>query len=208
MCYYKYTKSRSGSTSREVCVMCLFARSFDIPQPVRRRKTKPIKAKKMKVYSIRRTQFLPVTPREAWDFFSSPANLPRITPESMGFKILYSSGDGVMYPGQLIRYRVNIMPMVSLHWVTEITHVHEPAYFVDEQRFGPYALWHHQHHFKEVAGGIEMTDEVNYAIPFGFIGQLANWLFVEQRVNVIFDYRFAKLKSLFNDDKANIRKSA
>ena len=113
-----------------------------------------------------------------------------------------------MYPGQLIRYLVNVMPLVSVHWVTEITHVNEPSYFVDEQRFGPYALWHHQHHFQEVAGGIEMTDEVNYAIPFGFIGQLTNWLFVERRVNAIFDYRFAMLEDFFGKGKTKIRKSA
>jgi ligand-binding SRPBCC domain-containing protein len=162
----------------------------------------------MKVYTLKRRQFLPLTVNEAWDFFSTPKNLSRITPETMGFRILYSSGGDKMYTGQLIRYLVMVMPLVSVHWLTEITHVNEPWYFVDEQRFGPYALWHHQHHFKEVPGGIEMTDEVNYAIPFGLIGQLANRLFVERRVNAIFDYRFAVLEDFFAKDKTNIRKSA
>jgi ligand-binding SRPBCC domain-containing protein len=162
----------------------------------------------MKVYTLKRKQFLPLTISEAWDFFSTPKNLSRITPDAMGFQILYSSGGDKMYPGQLIRYLVTIMPLVSVHWVTEITHIDEPFYFVDEQRFGPYALWHHQHHFKEVPGGIEMTDEVNYAVPFGFIGQLTNWLFVERRVNAIFDYRFAMLEDFFGKNKTDIRKSA
>ncbi len=126
----------------------------------------------------------------------------------MGFHILYSSGGDKMYPGQLIRYHVQILPLVKAHWVTEITHVQEPSYFVDEQRFGPYALWHHQHHFKEVAGGIEMIDEVNYAIPFGAIGQLANWLFVERQVNAIFDHRFSVLEAFFRDTNSAVKKSA
>lgn len=74
----------------------------------------------------------------------------------------------------------------------------EPDYFVDEQRFGPYALWHHQHHFKEVKEGVEMTDEVNYAIPFGFLGRLANHFFVEREVNRIFNHRYEVLQKYFN----------
>ncbi len=162
----------------------------------------------MKIYTLKRVQVLPISLQEAWDFFSSPKNLAEITPKHMGFSILYISGGNKMYPGQLIRYLVNIAPMVSLHWVTEITHVDEPKYFVDEQRFGPYALWHHQHHFRGVAGGIEMTDEVNYAIPFGILGQLANWLFVKKKVNAIFDHRFETLVEYFGKDKTKIRKSA
>jgi len=115
----------------------------------------------------------------------------------MGFRILYKSGGDKMYAGQLVRYRVNVFPMVRLHWVTEITHVEEPNYFVDEQRFGPYALWHHQHHFSEAEGGVMMTDEVNYAIPLGFIGRLAHWFFVGREVNAIFEYRFTVLDRYF-----------
>lgn len=162
----------------------------------------------MKIYTLKRMQFLPITLTEAWDFFSSPKNLSSITPKQMGFTTLYTSGSGKMYPGQLIRYRVNILPLVKVHWVTEITHVNWPHYFVDEQRFGPYALWQHQHHFKEALHGIEITDEVNYAIPFGFLGQLANRMFVEQRLNAIFDHRFKMLAEYFGNDKTKIRKSA
>lgn len=155
----------------------------------------------MKIYNLKRTQFLPISITEAWEFFSSPANLSKITPEHMGFKILYISGGPKMYPGQVIRYIVYGLPGIPMNWMTEITHVQEPHYFVDEQRFGPYALWHHQHHFKEVEGGVEMTDEVNYAIPFGFLGRLANWLFVAREVNRTFDHRYTVLESYFTKQK-------
>ncbi|HMP99992.1 MAG TPA: SRPBCC family protein [Cyclobacteriaceae bacterium] len=155
----------------------------------------------MKIYNLQRTQFLPLSIKEAWAFFSSPANLAKITPEHMGFKILHISegpNGKKMYQGQLIRYKVNVLPGIAVHWVTEITHVSEPNFFVDEQRFGPYSLWHHQHHFKVVEGGVEMRDEVNYAIPFGILGRLANWLFVERQVHAIFEHRFNILEERFS----------
>ena len=155
----------------------------------------------MKVYTLKRTQFLPISLEEAWDFFSTPRNLKEITPDHMKFDIKYISGGDRMYAGQLIRYIVYVLPGMPVRWTTEITHVKEPYYFVDEQRFGPYAMWHHQHHFKEVDGGIEMIDEVNYAIPFGWIGQLANWLFVSRKVNAIFDYRFEVLENKFKKNR-------
>ncbi len=151
----------------------------------------------MKVYTLKRTQFFPISIQEAWDFFSSPNNLAKITPSKMNFRILHISGNGKMYPGQIIRYKINALPFYSVYWVTEITHVQEPFYFVDDQRFGPFALWHHQHNFKEVVGGIEMTDEVSYAIPFGPIGLLAHWLFVGREVKGIFDHRFEILGKQF-----------
>lgn len=143
----------------------------------------------MKIYTMQQTTLLPTTLNEAWAFFSAPENLALITPQEMAFRIEYNSGSGKMYAGQLIRYTIGILPGIRSTWVTEITHVREPDYFIDEQRFGPYALWHHQHHFKPVAGGVEMTDIVNYAIPFGLVGRLANRLFVERRLNAIFEFR-------------------
>ena len=122
----------------------------------------------------------------------------------MGFKIVYMSGGSKMYPGQLIQYVVHGLPGIPMNWTTEITHVQEPHYFVDEQRFGPYALWHHQHHFKEVDGGIEMTDEVNYAIPLGLLGRIANWLFVEREVNRIFNHRFSVLEKYFSKESKSV----
>ena len=103
-----------------------------------------------------------------------------------------------MYAGQIIKYKVNIFPLVPTTWVTEITNVNEPNYFVDEQLSGPYTLWRHQHHFKEVKEGVEITDIVNYAMPFGIMGQLANTIFVRKELNSIFDFRFKKLEKIFS----------
>lgn len=161
----------------------------------------------MKVYRLKRTQVLPITLEQAWQFFSSPRNLAKITPADMHFEILSISGSDKMYAGQVINYKIKIFPLVRVRWTTEITHVQEPHYFVDEQRFGPYAWWHHQHHFKEVKDGVEIEDEVHYAIPLGLIGRLANALFVERTLNTIFDYRYAVLQKHFPADKT-IRKSA
>ncbi len=155
----------------------------------------------MKIYTLQRKQILPITLSEAWDFFSTPKNLSKITPEHMGFHILYISGGDKAYAGQLIRYKIKILPGISVQWVTEITHVKEPFHFIDEQRFGPYSLWHHQHHFREVPGGVEMIDEVNYAIPLGIIGRLAHRLFVGAEVNRIFDFRYKMLARYFSDQK-------
>lgn len=151
----------------------------------------------MKVYHLHRQHTLPIALTEAWDFFSSPHNLAKITPKEMGFKVLSTSREK-MYPGQIIQYTVQIFPLVAVRWVTEITHVQEPSYFVDEQRFGPYAFWHHQHRFAEVNGGVEMTDDVHYAIPFGLVGRLANSLFVENKLQSIFDYRTKIVASQFS----------
>ncbi len=152
----------------------------------------------MKIYRITQKQFLPLSLQEAWTFFSNPRNLSEITPDKMDFRIQYVSGDGSMYPGQLIKYRIKLLTGVWVDWLTEITQVKNQQHFIDEQRFGPYAFWHHQHFFKEVHGGVEMTDVVNYAIPFGWIGRLTHWLFVRREVNAIFAHRYHILESRFN----------
>jgi ligand-binding SRPBCC domain-containing protein len=151
----------------------------------------------MKVYHLKRLQFIPIGIYEAWNFFSSPINLSKITPAKLNFNILYASGGNKIYAGQIIKYKLRVLPGIKINWTTEITHVHEPHYFVDEQRFGPYALWHHQHHFKLVPGGVEIIDEVNYAIPFGLVGRLVNWIFVKHDLHAIFDYRFKVLENYF-----------
>ena len=102
-----------------------------------------------------------------------------------------------MYPGMIITYKVSPLWGIKINWMTEITHVKEKEYFVDEQRFGPYALWHHQHHFKEIKSGVLMTDILNYAIPYSFIGRIANGVLVEKQVRKIFDYREKVIKGLF-----------
>jgi ligand-binding SRPBCC domain-containing protein len=159
----------------------------------------------MKIYSFKRLQVLPITLQAGWDFFSSPTNLAEITPPQMGFKILYRSGGDRMYAGQIIRYRIRLSFAVTVEWVTEITHVQEPHFFVDEQRSGPYSFWHHQHHFREVSNGLEITDEVNYSIPFGVLGRFANLVFVERQVNAIFDHRAKILVERFGNNTTTTR---
>lgn len=151
----------------------------------------------MQSHTLTRTQFVPVPLSEAWDFFSNPANLAAITPSGMGFHILSKNKMERMYAGQLIEYRVSPVLGIPLYWMTEITHVVEGRYFIDEQRFGPYSLWHHQHHFREVAGGVEMTDLIHYRVPLGLLGRLANLLFVRKKLEGIFEYRFQKVEALF-----------
>jgi ligand-binding SRPBCC domain-containing protein len=154
----------------------------------------------MKTFFVHREQTLPIDLPSAWAFFSSPKNLSVITPKEMNFKILSQSGGDKMHEGQIIRYKVNVLPMVRVTWVTEITNVDELVSFSDEQRQGPYSRWRHKHSFREIDGGVVMTDEVEYAIPLGFLGQLANALFVGREVNRIFDYRFHVLKSYFSQE--------
>ena len=151
----------------------------------------------MKIHTVKYEQFVPVDLATAWDFFSSPKNLAKITPQHMGFQITNKYEVGKMYPGMLFTYKVSPVLGIKLDWCTEITHVKDQVYFVDEQRFGPYAMWHHQHHFEAVVGGVMMTDIVDYAIPFGFIGSLANKLLVKKAVIEIFEFRKQKIAELF-----------
>ncbi len=150
----------------------------------------------MRIYTLKKEQFLTIGINEAWDFFSNPANLQKITPPDMGFKIL-SELPGNIYPGLIINYTVNAFYGFSVNWVTEITQAVEKRYFIDEQRFGPYKFWHHQHHFKEVNGGTITTDIVNYGLPFGIIGNFAHDLIVKGRLKEIFEYRKRVLIELF-----------
>ncbi len=143
-----------------------------------------------KVYSIKTVQHLPISLQEAWDFFSSPANLSTITPDHLGFQIVSKHHGEKMYAGQIIEYTVKPVLGIPLYWMTEISHVEDKKYFVDEQRFGPYSLWHHQHHFKETSAGVEMTDIVHYKLPLGILGRLAHCLFVKKQLKQIFDYRY------------------
>lgn len=158
-----------------------------------------VKEAMSKVYSLKTVQKLPISLDVAWDFFSNPANLAAITPERMGFKTISKHHGAVMYAGQVIEYNVTPVLGIPLYWMTEITHVEDKKYFVDEQRFGPYNLWHHQHHFSAINGGVEMTDIVHYKLPFWFLGDIANSLFVKKQLSDIFDYRFQKVEKLFGN---------
>jgi ligand-binding SRPBCC domain-containing protein len=150
-----------------------------------------------KVYSLKTIQKLPITLEQAWDFFSSPANLKEITPDNLGFKIVSQHHGHKMYAGQIIEYTVSPVLGIPMYWMTEITHVENKKYFVDEQRFGPYSMWHHQHHFKTVDGGVEMTDIVHYKLPFWFLGDIAHFLFVNKQLKNIFDYRYKIVEQKF-----------
>jgi ligand-binding SRPBCC domain-containing protein len=150
------------------------------------------------LHTIQTKQVIKSDLNTVWEFISSPKNLAKITPEYMGFDILGNLGGEKMYSGQIIEYYVKPIAGIKMHWVTEITHVKDKEYFVDEQRFGPYTLWHHKHFLKEVPGGIEMVDIVHYKVPFGIFGKLANILFIKKQLKTIFDFRFQKMEQLFN----------
>lgn len=155
---------------------------------------------KGKVYRLSSKQQLPISIDEAWDFLSSPNNLKTITPKYMSFDII-SGADKPMFAGQIIQYIVTPILGIKTTWVTEITHVVDKHYFVDEQRFGPYALWHHKHFIKEVEGGVEMEDIIDYKVPFGFLGRLVHPILVKPKLTEIFNYRTKKLISLFGEIK-------
>lgn len=149
------------------------------------------------LYELRKKQFLPIDIDTAWAFFSSPHNLKTITPPYMKFHILSDLKKGEFYPGMIIEYTVRPIANIPIHWVTEISQVVDKQLFVDEQRFGVYAFWHHKHLFKVVPGGIEAEDIVHYKLPLGFLGRIAYWLFVKRQLHGIFDYREQKLRELF-----------
>lgn len=161
-----------------------------------------------KVYSLKSVQKVPASLDDVWRFFSNAKNLMAVTPPHLNLKVTNEVyGDGV-YAGQVMTYNVKPLLGISLSWMTEITHVKERCYFVDEQRKGPYKLWHHQHHFKEIAGGVEMTDLVHYRLPFGPLGNLAHGLIVKKELEKIFTYRYQKIIELFgdwNEEKINIK---
>ena len=151
------------------------------------------------LHCIKKTQFLKSDLQTVWNFMSRPENLSKITPDHMGFHVLTDVQGVEMYPGQIIEYKVSPLFGINLHWVTEITHVHNKAFFVDEQRFGPYAFWHHQHLLNEVNGGVEMVDVVHYKIPFGILGKIANAIFIRKKLEDIFEHRFHVLNEVFNN---------
>ena len=134
---------------------------------------------------------------EAWSFFASPANLNKITPDDLDFRIIGSLPDR-MYQGMLIRYKIKPMLNIPVDWVTEITMIEDRSFFIDEQRKGPYKIWHHEHHFKAVEGGVLMTDKLFYDIGMGFIGTLAGKIWVDKQVEKIFTFRKSRLDELFH----------
>ena len=155
----------------------------------------------MAFHHLERKKILNTDIDTAWNYFSSPDNLHEISPPDIRLNMLYQSGGNKVYAGQIITYTIKPLLGIPLNWMTEITHVKEKEYFVDEQRFGPYALWHHTHLFRSVEGGVEMTDIVSYKMPFGFIGEIAHLLFVKKQLADIFDFRNQRLEEIFGNGK-------
>ncbi len=152
------------------------------------------------IYVLQTEQVLSISMDRAWDFFSAPRNLAKITPRYMGFHITSNVSDK-MFHGQIITYRIGLIPGVKTNWVTEITHVREGTYFVDEQRFGPYAMWHHEHWFRPHPEGVHMLDRVSYRLPFGCMGRMTS-PFIKSQLYKIFGYRRERLArpETFEDD--------
>ncbi|MGD8780953.1 MAG: SRPBCC family protein [Ignavibacteria bacterium] len=151
---------------------------------------------KGKAIYILKEQILNIIIEEAWNFFSNPLNLNQITPPNLKFKIL-SKLNGKMHSGQIIEYKIRLLPGVNQAWVTEIKNVKEKEYFIDEQRFGPYKFWYHEHEFEEKNGKVKMTDTVHYELPFGLLGRFVHLLFVKKKLEQIFNYRFQLLEEKF-----------
>ena len=146
------------------------------------------------IYTLTSEQILPLSLEKAWDFFTVPTNLDKITPKEMEFRIT-NNPPNKTYKGQIITYKIGILPGISSNWITEITHFEDQQFFVDEQRFGPYAMWHHEHHFKEISESeVLMTDIVNFKMPFGILGDFFGGQLVKNKVKFIFESRFKILE--------------
>lgn len=152
------------------------------------------------MYTLNKKQKLPVSLQEAWDFIANPKNLATITPPNMGFKTL-SGDERQMFAGQIIHYTITPLFGLKLEWITEITHIADKSFFVDEQRYGPYKFWHHKHFLKEIKGGVEMEDILHYKLPMGILGKMMHPFLVKPKLEQIFEYRHKKLTELFGDYK-------
>ncbi|MFI8380170.1 cell division inhibitor [Leeuwenhoekiella sp. NPDC079379] len=150
----------------------------------------------MKIYNLHSIQKLPISLDEAWDFLTNPRNLEMLTPSDMNFKV-FAGADRPMYAGQLLQYTVTPLPGFNTKWVSEITALKEKEYFIDEQRFGPYAFWHHKHFIKEIPGGVSMEDSVDYKLPLGILGRVAHPILVKSKLDSIFEYRQEQLLKMF-----------
>jgi ligand-binding SRPBCC domain-containing protein len=151
----------------------------------------------MSLHTIKTEQRIPAELDEIWEFISSPANLRNITPEYMGFEVTSKDIAAKMYAGMIISYKVRPLMNIPMTWVTEITHVEEKKYFVDEQRKGPYTMWHHEHHLEVIPGGVLMSDIVSYIPPMGILGEIANSVFISRQLDGIFSFRRKRLTEIF-----------
>lgn len=155
-----------------------------------------------KTYALKFIQEIPCSVEDAWDFFSDPMNLLKITPAAFEFKMVSRYHGDVIYAGQIIEYKVKPIWGLSFYWMTEITHVEPGKFFVDEQRYGPFTLWHHQHLFRKTLKGVEMTDIIHYKLPLWLLGDMANALLVNRKLKGLFNYRYKKVESIFQNRNA------
>ena len=151
----------------------------------------------MAIFQLFTEQKIPASIDEVWDFISAPKNLQRITPEYMGFEVTSKHLPEKMYPGMIISYFVRPLLGIKMAWVTEITHVKDKEFFVDEQRVGPYSIWHHEHNIQPIEGGVLMKDIVTYKPPMGWLGRIANQWIIGKKLRSIFDYREKALIEIF-----------
>jgi ligand-binding SRPBCC domain-containing protein len=152
----------------------------------------------MSFHQIRFQQIVPAALDEVWQFFATPKNLPRITPPHLKFEILTPVPEK-MYPGLMIGYRVRPLLGIPVHWLTEITQIEPQQFFVDEQRLGPYRIWHHEHHFRPVDGGVEMQDIITYQMPFGWLSAPLHALVVKKQLEQIFAFRTHSVREIFGE---------
>ena len=160
------------------------------------------------MYKLTATQKIPAPIDEVWELFTNPANLQRITPANLKFTVISEKQGDTVFAGQVIDYKVSPVLNIPLFWRTEIVEVHPRSFFVDEQRKGPYSVWHHEHHFREIAGGVEMIDKVDYKNPLGLMGVLANSILVRKKLQKIFEFRYYKVEELlgvWKDQRPDIR---
>lgn len=150
----------------------------------------------MKMYKREQSQLIETDIENCWAFFSNPRNLEKFKPDEMLFEI-QDYDNKLMYEGQIITYLIAPILKIKLKWVTEITTVKENEFFIDEQRFGPYQFWHHKHFFEQTPQGIQMTDVVHYAMPFGFIGRLVHYFLVKKQLDNIFNQRYKRINEIF-----------
>jgi ligand-binding SRPBCC domain-containing protein len=150
----------------------------------------------MKIYTLHKSQKLPISLDTAWEFLCNPANLSKLTPSEMNMKII-SGADRPMYAGQVLQYTVTPVAGIKTKWVSEITQFEDKKYFVDVQLYGPYAFWHHKHFIHEIDGGVEMEDVIDYKVPLGLLGQLVHPILVKPKLEEIFNYRKTQLEALF-----------
>lgn len=153
----------------------------------------------MKKYELYRESTLPITLQQAWDFFSNPKNLSRITPEEMDFTVTSENLPAQICDGLEIEYIVRPLLGIPLKWKSKIKAVNAPFMFADEQLKGPYSYWYHEHSFEEIEGGVMMKDKVTYAVPFGWLGRIANTILVKRKLAQIFDFRTEKILTLFKE---------